>query len=181
MRIIAGNHKGKKLHSVDGLTARPTSDYNREMIFSVLYSMHAIKGDVLDLFAGTGALGLEAISREAKSATFVEASGKSISIIYQNIQDLKEEQKCYVFKNKVDYFLNNCTTQFDLIFADPPYDKSLVNETIYLIYEKNILKNNGVIIIEHSITEPIDDMYKDSIIKQKINSKTIISFLEIKI
>jgi len=181
MRIIAGKHKGRNISSVDGMTARPTSDYNREMMFSTLYSMNIKMDNVLDLFSGTGALGVEALSRGATFVTFVEAAGKSISTIVKNIEKLNEQEKCTIVKKKVDYFLRNCSEQFSLIFADPPYDKSLVNETIYQIYENNLLTDDGVIVIEHSITEPIDEMYKKSIIKQKINNKTIVSFMELKL
>ena len=177
MRIIAGVHKGIPLTSAEGMSTRPTTDYIREMIFSTLYSMRPPKKKVLDLFAGSGALGLEALSRGASSATFVETENEPISKIHKNIEKLNEQKRCTVIPKKADFFLKNCKDKFDLIFADPPYERSYVNVTLYQIYENELLSEKGIIIIEHSINEPIDPIYKENIIKEKINGKSVVTFL----
>jgi len=154
MRIIAGKHKKAKLYSVEGKTTRPTSDFMKEVVFNVLYDCKQKK--VLDLFAGSGALGLEAISRGADPAVFVEFSDRAIKTMKKNIEKLNCKKNTRIYKKRVNSFLNWNEQKFDIIFMDPPYDKKLVNKTIKKILERNILNSNGKIVVEHSIREKID-------------------------
>lgn len=167
MRIIAGEFKKSKLFSVEGKRARPTSDFMKEVIFNVLFECEG--QNVLDLYAGSGALGLEAISRGAESAVFVEFSDRAIATIKKNIDKLKCNSQTKVYKKRVSSYLNWNKVKFDLIFLDPPYDKNLVNKTIKKILEKEILKKDGKIIAEHSIREKIYPKFAELI---EFNKKT---------
>ena len=183
MRIISGKHKGKKINSVDGNTARPTSDFVREMVFSTLHSLIESFEDkmILDLYSGSGAVGFEAISRGVSDVTFVDASKKSISIIISNIESLNCSDISHVSLKKVDSFLTTYKGhQFDLIFSDPPYCKNLINNTLRLILENKLLKDEGILILEHSKEEQIESEFKKYVFKEKMTSHIIISFVNFK-
>ena len=178
MRIIAGKFKGKKIYTIPGNTTRPTSDFIREMLFSTLFSLQPSFENTLDLFAGSGSLGFESLSRGAFQTTFVEMSQKAIDVLFENIKILNCEAECKIIKKRVEVFLSKTPEQkFDLIFLDPPYDKDIVNNTLSLIYQNNFLNDNGIIITEHSKDEHISLMYTDFIIKEKTSGLTSITFL----
>ncbi|NQV18327.1 MAG: 16S rRNA (guanine(966)-N(2))-methyltransferase RsmD [Armatimonadetes bacterium] len=177
MRIISGKYKKANLFSVPGKTARPTTDYLKEVIFSVLYDCADKK--VLDLFAGSGALGLEALSRGAEKAVFVDLSDKAIKTIKQNISKLKCEKDCRIYKKRVSSFLIKTTEKFDLIFLDPPYDKNLVNSTIELIFKKGLLNADGKIIVEYSKNEKISEELQPSTDYEKESGRTTITILSL--
>lgn len=175
MRIIAGKYKKRKLYSVSGKSTRPTSDYSREMVFSSHYDFEDKK--VLDLFAGTGAFGLEALSRGAKWVDFVEFANEAIATILSNIKHLGCSKLCHVFRKKVDSFLKNSVERYDIIFMDPPYNKGLVNESLSLIKEKGLLAEDGVIIVEHAHQEEIAEELKDYVFKTKESKVASFSWL----
>ncbi len=153
MRIITGKFKKANLFSVPGKTARPTTDYIKEVIFSVISSCSG--KSILDLYAGSGSLGFEAMSRNAEFVDFVDFSDKSIKTMKRNIEKLKCTSECKIHRKKVSPFLNSCEKKFDLIFMDPPYNKDLVNITIEKIIENELLTKNGHIVIEHSPREKL--------------------------
>lgn len=165
IRIIAGIYKKRKLASVPGHSTRPTTDYNREMIFSTYQDFEGKR--VLDLFAGTGALGLEALSRGAVWVDFVEFASPAIATLLGNIQLIGCGEDCHLYRKKVESYLKTCTQTYDIIFLDPPYDKSLVNPTLQSIFEQDILEPDGVIIVEHSRDETIKAELKDKILQHK--------------
>ncbi len=177
MRIIAGKYKGTNLFTVSGNTTRPTTDYTRELIYSTLFDVEGTK--VLDLFSGSGALALEALSRGAESAVMIEGSERAYKVIRQNVEKLKCQLQVSMLKYKVDHYIKKTTEKFDLVLLDPPYDKNLVNPTLFLIFEKNILMEESRIVIEHSEKEPLDPIFQKYVTKTKISGKTQISFLEI--
>jgi len=129
LRIIAGEFKGKKLTSVRGKTIRPTADRTRESMFNIL--SHRIPGTiVLDLFAGTGALGIEALSRGAESAVFVDNSRGSLSVIRRNVESCALDDRVNIIKWNIEKNLNCLKAVkpgFDLVFIDPPYHRNLLN------------------------------------------------------
>ncbi|MCX7727172.1 MAG: 16S rRNA (guanine(966)-N(2))-methyltransferase RsmD [Chitinispirillaceae bacterium] len=175
MRIITGKYKGYALFTVNGATTRPTTDYQREVIFSMYQDFTGQR--VLDLFAGTGSFGLECLSRGAKWVDFVEFSNKAISVLIKNVEKLNCGELCHIHRRKVSAFLNSTDNKWDTIFLDPPYNCNLINETISLVYERNLLFSDGILIIEHSPQEVIFPQYKKFLIKQKATKITTISIL----
>jgi 16S rRNA (guanine(966)-N(2))-methyltransferase RsmD len=177
MRIITGKFKGRPLATVDGKTTRPTTDYNRELIFSV-YSDYEAK-QVLDLYAGTGSFGLEALSRGAEFVDFVEFASKAIGVLLKNVNTLGCTDLCHVHRRRAEQYVKDCSKRYDVIFMDPPYKRDLVNTTLKQIFEMGILKADGIVIVEHSRLEPISAEFQDLIIKEKtgkITSFTLLSY-----
>ncbi|MBO5926775.1 MAG: 16S rRNA (guanine(966)-N(2))-methyltransferase RsmD [Clostridia bacterium] len=145
MRIISGKHKGKKLKEFSGSDVRPTSDKAREALFSILFNK-VIGAQFLDLCSGTGAVGLEALSRGASSVTFVDKSKDSNKICDFNLKSIKESAdiiNCDIFS-----FLSSTSKKFDIIFFDPPYSFDDINGVLKLVKEREILKPNGIFIYE---------------------------------
>ena len=147
MRIIGGKARGTKLYTLEGLNTRPTLDKVKEAIFNIL--QNNIKDTIiLDLFAGSGAIGLESISRGAKKAILCEKKKKAIQIINKNTQKMKVENKVKI--PCIDYrkFLKNTKEKYDLIYIDPPYKTDYISKSTKLIKKKNLLKEEGIIIAE---------------------------------
>lgn len=150
MRIIAGRYRGHPLTAPSGRTARPTTDRVREALFSIL-GPSVEDAAVLDLFAGSGALGLEALSRGAARAVFVESSPRSLVAIRKNIQRLGTEA-VRVAKGRVEDTLPRLERDgeaFDLVFLDPPYAKGLVAEIIIRLAAGPLLRPGARIVAEH--------------------------------
>jgi 16S rRNA (guanine966-N2)-methyltransferase len=153
MRIIAGELGGRKLKSIDRPGLRPTTDRVRESIFSMLTARLDFEGiDVLDLFAGTGALGIEAISRGAATAQFVELDRRSVAVIEENLRTLGIAARCRVVASDAIRFLVKCDRTFDLILADPPYSAALFDQLVHEIFARNLLRPDGLFVLEHSST-----------------------------
>ena len=152
MRIISGRARGKKLVEFAGAQVRPTADRVREALFSILVSrrgsLHGCK--VLDLFAGTGALALEALSRGAQSALFVEAHPDSIKIIQTNIDGCRMSDCAQVLRGELPAALTLTVKNgpFDLIFLDPPYAQGLAQTTLTRIEALELLSARGIIVVE---------------------------------
>lgn len=163
MRIITGIAKGIKLKSPHGLETRPTADRVKESIFNIMGNI-LLDADVLDIFAGTGNLGLEALSRGARNAVFIDKSTSSIEVIKENALHTKLIKKTDIYKN--DVFkglikLQQLQRTFNLIFCDPPYNKGLVNLVLAEIDNSNLLRPDGIIIIEYSQHEEIKQEWKN--------------------
>ncbi|MGC9361325.1 MAG: 16S rRNA (guanine(966)-N(2))-methyltransferase RsmD [Candidatus Syntrophosphaera sp.] len=165
MRIITGRYKGRNLFTVKGRTTRPTTDYNREMIFSMYGDFEGKR--VLDLFAGTGSFGLEALSRGAVWADFVEFATPALAVLLKNVGLLGCGDICHVWRKRVRAFLKGTSDVWDVIFLDPPYGKNLINPTLRLIQQRSLLNEGGMIIAEHSPAEAILPEFKDRVIRQK--------------
>lgn len=165
LRIITGKFKGRKLFAVEGLTTRPTTAYNRALIFNV--HNHFEGARVLDLFAGTGSYGLEALSRGASWVDFVEFSSAAISVLLKNINLVGVQDGCHVWRKRAETFLKKAEPAWDIIFLDPPYDKNLVNPCLELIFERGLLAPGGVAIAEHSSREGIAESLAPKILKHK--------------
>ena len=156
MRIISGSARGLKLKAPDGLNTRPTADRIKESLFNII-APYLYDCSFLDLFSGSGAIGIEALSRGAKDATFVDFDKNSINIIKQNIKLAKFEEKSNIYNIDVLHtidLLSNNGKKFDIIFLDPPYDKGLLIPALKKIEDKNLLKDDGFIICEQHINEP---------------------------
>ncbi|GJF58937.1 16S rRNA (guanine(966)-N(2))-methyltransferase RsmD [Staphylococcus argenteus] len=156
MRVIAGKHKSKSLESMEGRNTRPTMDKVKEGIFNSLYD---VSGIGLDLFAGSGALGIEALSRGMDKVIFVDQNFKAVKIIKSNLENLDLVEQSEVYKNNADRALKALSKreiQFDIIFLDPPYEKGLIDKALKQISEFNLLKENSIIVCEFSNHEEID-------------------------
>lgn len=152
MRIISGKYKSRVLSQnlPDGI--RPTTDIARESIFNILNNLMTLDNTrVLDLFAGTGALGIESLSRGAKSVHFVEKSIKSIKVITKNIDMLNiSKDEFLIIKADAQKFLEDCKVQYDIIFVDPPYTMTFYDTFIDKVKNNKILTDNGIIVYEMS-------------------------------
>ena len=153
MRVIAGELGGRKLRSIDRPGLRPTTDRVRESIFNMLSARLDFDGiDVLDLFAGTGALGIEAISRGAATALFVEQDRRSVAVIEENLRTLGIAARCKVSGSETIRFLGATDRTFDLILADPPYAAPIFDRLVDEIFSRAILAPEGLFILEHAST-----------------------------
>lgn len=159
MRVITGSARGQKLKSLEGLDIRPTTDRVKEAVFSVI--QWKIPGAVvLDLFAGSGQLGIEALSRGAKKCVFVDESAKSVSVVKENLQSTGLMGQATLLKTDGVSYLNNCKSVFDIVFLDPPYHSSLLEQTLPLL--SPLLSDGGVVLCEttsdNSLPEKADKL-----------------------
>jgi len=158
MRIIGGEAKGRQLHFLSGSKERPTSDFLREALFNLL---GPLKDKIfLDLFSGSGSVGLEAASRGVQEVCFVEKNKDLVTVIKRNIQTCCLDEICNVIADDIERALpwfskKHCA--FDIIFADPPYNRKLIRATIALLNRYQILKDGGLIVIQHSVKESFDE------------------------
>ena len=149
MRIISGKYKGRRLIAPKNLPARPTTDFAKEGLFNMIMNDFDIETlSVLDLFAGIGGITFEFASRGANNIVAIEENYHSINFIKKTIKELDCNQ-INVFKNDVFRYLKKYDNQFDIIFADPPYQLKNINQVPELIFEKDLLKENGILILEH--------------------------------
>lgn len=150
MRIISGKYRGRIIHPGKEFTARPTTDTAKESLFNILVNTYDLEEvEVLDLFAGTGSISYEFVSRGCKSIETVELNYKHASFINKMKQELKFEQLRLVRTNAFHY-LSTSNRKFDIIFADPPYDLDEIETLPEIILSKGLLKDEGVFILEHS-------------------------------
>lgn len=147
MRVISGTAKGCKLNSTTDKSTRPTLDRVKEPLFSIL-QIHLQGANVLDLFAGSGALGIECLSRGAKHATFCDKSFVATQILKQNLEKTKLEDKSTILNVDYKKCLNKLTKSFDIIFIDPPYKKDIAVDAVQRILELYLLSKDGIIVLE---------------------------------
>jgi len=180
LRIIGGSLRGKKLHTVRGIQVRPTADRVRESIFNILSSrLH--KAVVLDLFAGTGAFGIETISRGAKCAVFIDNSRAALSVIERNIKACAYGNQTNVIKWDIKRNLNCIKafhTAFNLVFMDPPYNQNIISPVLLNLFQSGSLERGACVVIEHAATETlVVDSEAFNIDDQRKYGKTLVSFL----
>lgn len=159
MRIIAGQSKGRILVPIKGRNTRPTSDKVKESIFNIIQDK--IPGSiVLDLFAGTGNLGFEALSRGACKAIFIDKDIEAIKTIKKNCDILGYQHKSEIFRNDALRSLTGLSKRdilIDIIFMDPPYRRGYEEVLLSSIYDSNILHKDGIIVVEHDAKTPLPD------------------------
>ncbi len=148
MRIISGRYKGKKLKEFELDSTKPTTDRVKESIFNLI-QFDIIDAVVLDLFAGTGALGIECISRGAKKTTLVDVNSRAIKIIKDNLKGIEGEY--LVVESDYIHYLENTRDKFDIILLDPPYATDYGLVAIEYIVTNDLLQNNGIIIFETAL------------------------------
>jgi 16S rRNA (guanine966-N2)-methyltransferase len=182
LRIISGDLRGKKLHPIRGALTRPTADRLRESIFNILFSQ-VRDAVVLDLFAGTGALGIEALSRGAEYAVFVEKQKDALSVIEQNLRSCRLENSAKIIRWDIANNLNCLNSPdsrlFNLVFMDPPYNRNLICETLRHLHRSGCLEKGATVVAEHSPPEMIPENIAEFMMTdQRKYGKTRVSFLE---
>jgi 16S rRNA (guanine966-N2)-methyltransferase len=150
MKIIAGHYKGRVLKTVRDLSVRPTASRVKQTVFDILSNRIDFNGArVLDLFAGSGSLGLEALSRGAAVVTFVENSKKVLALLETNVRSIGVESKCTFHPADVFWFLKNSSSSFDLVFCDPPYKLETIGQLPNTIYDSSVSRDGTYVVMEH--------------------------------
>ena len=150
MRVISGSAKGVVLKTPEGMQTRPTADRVKEALFSIIqFDLPA--STVLDLFGGTGQLGIEALSRGAKHAVFVDKADVSCRLIRENLKRTKLEDKAQVLCSDYLSYLQRCRQKFDIILLDPPYAENFLENSLKIITEIDILQSGGIIVAERPL------------------------------
>ena len=181
MRIVAGKNKGNILKSPKDFSVRPTSEKVREALFDIL-GISVKDTCFLDLFAGTGAVGIEALSREAKKVIFIEKELKCTKIIKENLEKTENSQNAVVYK--IDFLsglklLARKNYLLDYIFLDPPYNRGLVNISLLEIAKLPILRKNGLVIAQHYKKEKVmENLNNLSLHNQRRYGECYLSFYD---
>jgi 16S rRNA (guanine966-N2)-methyltransferase len=181
MRIISGTSKGRRLATPRGQALRPTSDRVKESIFNILGK--EVEGKVvLDLFAGTGNLGIEALSRGARKVLFVEKGREALRIIRRNVRQCGFKEEYEIIPKEVNRaigILEKRGETFDLIFMDPPYEKGLIRKTLSKLNLCRIYHGGSVLVVEHDRREPLPEKMEEwDLARQKRMGDTLVSFLQ---
>lgn len=157
MRVITGTARGRKLGELKGMDTRPTTDQVKESMFNIL--QFDIEGRrVLDLFAGTGQLGIEALSRGAASCTFTDQRREAVNLIRANLKHCQLSERARVVQGEALGFLSMTRETYHLIFLDPPYHTDLLENAIKKIAEIDILTENGIIICESPVEKILPEL-----------------------
>jgi 16S rRNA (guanine966-N2)-methyltransferase len=178
MKIISGIYKGRKLKFIKDKEIRPTKDIVREAIFDTLREW-IVNKKVLEIFAGSGILGMEAISHGAKKITFIEKDKKCIKVIKENIENLGVEKYCGLIKGDCEYEIEKLENmKFDLIIGDPPYEFpiSKLERIMQKIIELNILKKRGIMVIEHQFKRELPFVEGLEIIKKRKYGRACLTY-----
>ncbi|MEK6645156.1 MAG: 16S rRNA (guanine(966)-N(2))-methyltransferase RsmD [Candidatus Firestonebacteria bacterium] len=183
MRIIAGYAKGRQIKSIPGLSTRPLLEKVRGAIFNILRN-EIMEKEILDLYSGTGSIGLEALSRGAKSIIFIDNNLVCVQTIQENLKNLGFADYATVYKNDIEKALAIIARKefkFDIIFIDPPYLKNLCEMNLKLVEKINILRNSGIIVIHHHKKEILPEKFKNIYLSDKRKyGDAIISMYSIK-
>jgi 16S rRNA (guanine(966)-N(2))-methyltransferase RsmD len=181
MRVIGGNARGRRLKVPKGQTTRPTAARVKEALFNIL--PHDLSGArVLDLFAGTGNLTIEALSRGAAAAIMVDSSFESGKVIRENLRrlHLTDRTKIWIMPaTRALRLLARHGDTFDMIFLDPPYDRQWIDRTLQIIAQEKLLRGSGMVIAEHSIREDVEPRYDSlALHDQRRYGSTLVSFFK---
>jgi 16S rRNA (guanine(966)-N(2))-methyltransferase RsmD len=176
MRVSGGKFKGRNLRTLSGLAVRPTADKIKQAIFNILMN-DITDADVLDLFAGSGALGIEALSRGAADGIFVESDEETAKVLKSNLKNLGIDKRIIIG----DYdsgckMLSSEKQMFDLVFADPPYLEITPDDVIKTVTRYGLLRKKGLLIIEHKAGQPVETK-ELTLLKQRKFGQTEVSFL----
>ena len=178
MRVISGRAKGAGLFSPKGGSIRPTTDYVKESLFNLI-GLDVRGANFLDLFCGSGAVGIEALSRGAADVTFIDISQKSMDLTRRNLEKTRLADGATLVKGELPATLKKLAgQQFDIIFLDPPYYRDFVDATLVAIATQDLAANGGQIIIEISEIDNITPPPKFEIFKERAYSSTKLIFME---
>ena len=157
MRVISGTARGRRLKELPGLDTRPTTDQVKESIFNIIqFDVEGRK--VLDLFAGTGQMGIEALSRGAAHATFVDMAPAAAKIVRENVELTRFTDVSKVVQSDWRGFLSSCREKFDLIFLDPPYRTDMLENAMQTIAAIDILSEHGIMICESPLDKELPEL-----------------------
>lgn len=178
VRVISGSARGLKLNTPGDDRVRPTTDRVKESMFNIVQDW-VYDSQVLDLFAGSGALGIEALSRGASQAVFCDNSLDSIKIIKSNIEKARVADRSQIVSGDFKRCLRDMEAKnqsFDMIFVDPPYYEGLFEEVLDTIRSCKILKKGGIVIVEHDAKKPIGQVEGLEVYKEKKYGITMLTF-----
>jgi 16S rRNA (guanine966-N2)-methyltransferase len=179
MRITGGSARGQIIKTLPGQLIRPTTDKVREAIFSMLASLAEDWSKVLDLFAGTGALGIESLSRDAEWADFVDQNGKSCGIIRQNLAKTGFTDSSRVYCCPVMKALSILDSSYGIVFLDPPYADTTLGSVITGIDKTTLISGKSIVVASHAARNPLDDRFGSLLkIKEKRYGDTCISIYQ---
>ncbi len=179
MRVIAGKYKGRQLRTVADLSVRPATGRVKGSVFNILQNrVDWTEASVLDLFAGSGGLGIEALSRGARRAVFVENSKRAIVFLKQNISAIADSTECEIIAADVFDYLARPRAQFDIVFADPPYDFEVLNRLPSLIFQSGVVSRKGYLIIEHpqQLRFEQSPLWKAAVVRKY--GRTVVTFFQ---
>ncbi len=176
MRVITGTAKGRKLKTVEGMDVRPTGDRVKEAVFSII--QFEIEGaQVLDLFAGSGQMGIEALSRGARHCVFVDASHASLTVVRDNLKNVGLAQNARVAAMDYVAFLSSTKDSFDIAFLDPPYHQGMLEKALALLTPK--MRVHGKILCEHPRDEVLPETVDGFVLARQYRyGKTMISLYQ---
>ena len=178
MRVISGIYKRRRFDVPHSFKARPTTDFAKENLFNVLTNNYIDFEDgitALDLFAGTGSISIELVSRGCDRVISIEKDPQHLAFINQVMKEVKTD-KCFPMRADVFRYIERCSEQFDFIFADPPYDSEHYDLLVSLIFENNLLKDDGMLVVEHN--KFIDFKEHPRFIEQRRYGKVNFSFFK---
>ncbi|MGE4282630.1 MAG: 16S rRNA (guanine(966)-N(2))-methyltransferase RsmD [Clostridia bacterium] len=180
MRVISGSARGHKLKSLKGMNTRPTADRIKESLFNMIADF-LNNAHILDLFAGTGNLGIESLSRGGQFAVFIDKSSEAVEIIKQNLIHTKLTEKAKVYHCDYSEYIHRfekTQRKFDIIFMDPPYSKGFIMSALEKIRKKELLSAKGIIVVEREshdkLPEPLEGF---EIIKERSYGRTVITII----
>ena len=156
MRVITGSARGRRLGELKGMETRPTTDKVKESIINCI-QFDVEDARVLDLFAGTGQLGIEALSRGAAHCTFVDKGREPIAVIREHLKKTRLEERATVVQADYSSWLKTCRQQYDLILLDPPYAEVFLETALKIVSEIDILTNSGIIVCERPFEKSLPD------------------------
>ena len=177
MRIISGSRRGKKLYEFYGMDVRPTTDRVKENIFNLIQGYIA-DSVCLDMFAGSGALSFEAVSRGAKRAVMLDRDKRSVDIIRKNTENLDFAAECEIINTDAFEFARRSREKFDIIFLDPPYNKGFIEPILGEIVKNELLNYGGIVVLESDDTDFSADFQGLELLKQRKYGRTFITIYQ---
>ena len=180
MRVISGIYKRRRFDVPHSFKARPTTDFAKENLFNVLCNNYIDFEDnitALDLFAGTGSISIELVSRGCNRVVSIEKDPQHLSFISQIMREVKTD-KCFPMRTDVFKYIERCNEQFDFIFADPPYALKELETIPARIFEKGLLKEDGLLVLEHGKDNHFED--NPNFIERRVYGSVNFSFFKVK-
>jgi 16S rRNA (guanine966-N2)-methyltransferase len=175
MNVVRGKYRGLKLDTLEGDNTRPTTTRVKEAIFSMLNN-HCYDAMVLDLFAGSASLGIEALSNNAKNVDFVEVNKDAIKVIKKNLDKIKDNNY-HLFEIDYQEALKKLNKKYDLVFLDPPYKLHLINDILDDLVKYDLLSEDAIIVCESEISEEVYDTNNLEVYKEKKYGNTIVRLM----